>query len=454
MSDKAKKILMVVGFIAIVVLLAFLIWYVFFRKPTITPTPPITEGEGGAIVEGNLANLPISTYGSGITIVIDNSAYGTYGVSENLSNMTIEEIMEKYRNQDLKNVNEIETVPEKNTNIPLNVSDVANGGPTRTSIIALGNNVAPVISGNNLISFNPDDGMFYKLNLDTNEKNPLTSDTFKGASNIIWAPTNDKAVIEFPDGSNVVYDFNKDKQYVLPKDWYDFSFQKDGNKLAFMIDSNNYENRWLAISNIDGSGLTGIEPLGNNADKVDVMYSPNEQMVALSRTGEPIGMFQQSVLLIGLHGENFNDLKIEGRGYHPLWSPAGDKVVYDAYNQDTAYKPNIWVINATSDTAGIGSRSLGLNTWVSKCGFSSDGKLLYCAVPREMPEGAGMFPEMMDDAKIADDIYVVNIYTGYKKLVAQPNIDVTISKVFLNSDNSILYYQEKDTGNIYSIKLK
>lgn len=450
MSDRTKKILMIVGFVAVVILFAFLIWFIFFKKPTTVEQPNQEEG-GSTTPSGNISSLPVSSYGSGTTVIVDN---GTYGVSEDFSGMTLQEIIDKYKNQDVKNINEIKTSPEKNTTIPETVSNIANGGSTKTSIVSNDKNVSPVISGNNLISFNPDDGSFYKLNLNTNEKNLLTNDTFKGASDIIWAPTNDKAVIEFPDGSNIVYDFNKDKQYVLPKNWYDFSFQKDGNKLAFMIDSNTYENRWLAVSNIDGSGLTGIEPLGNNADKVDVMYSPNEQMIALSRTGDPVGMFQQSVLLIGLNGENFNDLKVEGRGYHPIWTPSGDKVVYDAYNQDTGYRPNLWVVNATSDNAGTGSRSLGINTWVSKCGFSSDGKSLYCAVPKEMPEGAGMFPEMMDDGKIADDIYVVNIYTGYKKLIAKPDKDITISKVFLSSEDSILYYQEKSSGNIYSIKLK
>lgn len=452
MNKKLKKILIIIGFILVVILLAILIWIVFFKGGTTTNNGSNT-GTGTTTNEGSgVVKLPTSSYGSGTTIVINNESYGT---GENLSNMTLQDILDKYKEQDLKNVNELPTTTqEKNTDLTKNTSDVANGGLTKTTIVSTGSNISPVISGNSLISFNPDDGTFYKIDLNTNKKEILTNDTFKGASSITWSSNDNLAVIEFPDGSNIVYDFTKDKQYVLPKDWYDFSFQKDGEKLAFMIDSTTYENRWLAVSNIDGSGLTGIEPLGNNADKVDVMYSPNEQMIALSRTGNAVGLFQQSVLLIGLNGENFNDLKVEGRGFHPIWSPAGDKVVYDAYNSDTSYKPNLWVINASSDTAGTNSKSLSINTWVSKCGFASDGVSLYCAVPKEMPDGAGMFPDMMDEAGIADNIYVVNIYTGYKKLIAEPSVDVTISKVFLNSDDSVLYYQEKSTGNIYSIKLK
>lgn len=451
MNEKLKKILMVLGFVGIVILIAFLIWLVFFKSTSTNVTTPIDDGT--TTTNNGTTTLPTtSTSGPGTTeVVVEEVGNDT---TEDISGLTLEEIMQKYKEQDLKNVGELPTISEKNTNIVEVVSDVASGGTTKTNIVSKGNNTSPIISGNNLISFNSSDGSFYKIDLSTGDKNLLTNDTFKGASNIVWAPTTNLAVIEFPDGTNVVYDFTKTKQYVLPKEWYDFSFQKDGEKLAFMIDSTNYDNRWLAISNIDGSGLTGIEPLGNNADKVDVMYSPNEQMIALSRTGDPVGMFQQSVLLIGLNHENFNDLLVEGRGFHPLWSKSGDKIVYDAYNKETSYKPNIWAVNATADNAGTNSKSLNLSTWVSKCSFNSDGTLLYCAVPRDMPEGAAMFPEMMSEAKIYDDIYVVNIYTGYKKLVAKPNQDVLISKVLLSNDDKILYYQDSVTGDLYSMKLK
>lgn len=432
MKEKTKKILMFVGFIGFVIVVAFLIYIVFF-KPTKINTP-VDNGN----VDNNTGNFPVNTsdgYGitnqnnGGNTIINNGNNVGTNNISGEVDNI------------------------KNNTDVVADITNIANGGITRGSLVSDKNNSSTTISGNNLLSFDSTDGGFYKIDLESGNRTLLTQDKFKGASNIVWAPTDSVAVIEFPDGSNVSYDFNKDKQYVLPQNWYDFSFQKDGEKLAFMTDSNNYDNRWLSVANIDGSGFKALEPLGNNADKVDVMYSPNEQIVALSRTGEPVGTFQQKVLLVGLNGENFEDLLIEGRGFNPLWTKKGDKVIYDAYNKESNYNPNIWVVNATAESAGTGSKSLNLKTWVNKCGFNSTGTLVYCAVPRELPDGAGMFPDMMDEAEIYDDIYVVNIYTGYKKIVAKPETDVSISKIIISDDDKTLYYQDKFSGAIYSIKL-
>ena len=64
-----------------------------------------------------------------------------------------------------------------------------------------------------------------------------------------------------------------------------------------------------------------------------------------------------------------------------------------------------------------------------------------------------MFPDMMNETTIYDDIYVVNINNAYKKLIAKPERDVTISKIMISDDNKTLYYQDKKTGSIYSIKL-
>ena len=454
MTEKTKKILMIVGFILFVAIMAVIIWFVFFNVKDIGINTNTGNNTGNTT--NNTGKLTPSNNGSNntgkdINVINDNNGNNT-----GLTPEQIKDIINKNNGQDLNNIGDnTGNNGTKITDLPDQQSNVANGGSVVTHTVTNYPTLNSTVSGKNIITFNSNDGGFYKIDPVTGNSKLITENKFKGAQNIVWAPTSDKAIIEFPDGSNVTYDFNKNKQYTLPKDWYDFSFQKDGEKIAFLVDSNSYKGRWLSVADPDGSQFSAVEPLGNNADKVIVSYSPNEQMIAMSRTGEAVGGLNQQVLLIGMNDENFKALEVQGRGFHPIWSPAGDKVVYDAYNADTSYNPNLWVVNASSDKIGTSHKSLGITTWVSKCGFDSTGKFLYCGVPRDtLPTGSGTFPETLDDGEFYDNIYKINIYTGYSQLIAKPVPDVTVESLYVSDDDSILYYKDKKTGYMYSMNLK
>lgn len=458
MTEKTKKILTIVAFVFIVFIAAFLIYVLFFKSVVDNNTNIPNNNSSSNNNSGG--KLTPSDNNTGTNVNIDdnennNGNIDNGGSGINLTPEQIRDIINKNNGQDLDNLNNNNNnSTDKNTSLPEKEGTVANGGIVYTNTVVNNPTLGMVISGNSLITFNKNDGGFYKTDPNTGKNVLITQDKFKGAENIVWAPTSEKAIIEFPDGSNVMYDFNKNKQYILPKNWYDFSFQKDAEKIAFLIDSNNYKERWLSVANPDGSDMSPIEPLGNNADRVIVSYSPNEQMIALSRTGEAIGGLSQQVLLLGLHDENFKALDVQGRGFHPIWSPSGDKIVYDAYNTDTSYNPNLWVVNSKSDTLGTGHKSLGVSTWVSKCGFDSTGKNLYCGVPRSFIVGSGMFPETLKEAGIYDDIYKINVYSGYSQLIAKPIPDISVESLTVSSDNSVLYYKDAISGNIYNMKLK
>lgn len=462
MKEKAKKIFIFVGFILVVIAAAFLIWYLFFNTGE-DPISNIINGgstSGGKIISGgSTSGGKNNTSGKDINIINNDS--GEENSANNSSSLTPEQIAEILNDggnvKDIENIISSGVIGNETNNIidTTRVNEVANGGITSSNMVTNYPTSSSVVSGNDIISYNPNDGRFYRYDAVTGKNSLVSNKKFEAAETIVFSSKSDKAVIEFPDGSNIVYDFNKDKQYILPANWHDFSFQKDGEKIAFMTDSENFNDRWLAVANYDGSNIVGIEPLGNNADKVTVSYSPNEQMVAFSRTGSEQSGLNQSVLLIGLNGENFDDLKVYGRGFHPIWSPKGDKVVYDAYNESTNYNPNLWVVNVSSSSVGNNYINLGLTTWVSKCTFDSTGNFLYCGVPKnKLPDGTGIFRDSIDGYNFFDNIYKINLKTGFSQVIAIPENNVTIDNMYISSDNSILYYRDKNSGMMYSIKLK
>ncbi len=465
MREKTKKILIVIGFIIITIIMAFGIWFLFFRQEGEGVVPEFISNIGGKISNrpSGGSTKPGKDTGKDITVEPDDGNDNQGGNNQGgkqTGDITPDDIVDIISGTD--NGRDIANIISgngsggltNNVDTPGKVSEIANGGNTNSNIVNNNNIKDAVVSGNTIIGYNPNDGGIYKYDPDTGRTEQVTDKKFKGAEDVTFSNNGDKAVIEFPDGSNVVYDFEKDKQYTLPASWHDFSFQKDGNKIAFMIDNEDFDKRWLAVSNPDGSSVIGIEPLGNNADKVTVSYSPNEQMIAFSRTGNAIGGLNQSVLLIGLNGENFDDIKVHGRGFHPKWSPKGTYVLYDAYNESTNYNPNLWLLKVSS--ASVGNQiNLGLQTWVKKCTFDSKETYLYCAVPKQkLPDGTVIFTDQIYGYGCYDKIYKINLSTGFSQILAIPSTNATIDTIYVTDDNSLLYYTDKNTGIMYSMKLK
>jgi len=107
---------------------------------------------------------------------------------------------------------------------------IARGGITKVN--DLDYDYTSYLSGNsnNAITYNPTSGKFYALSAN-GQKTELTSKIYKSAQNVVISPQKNSAILEFPDGTNIYYDFNKDKQITLPKDWTEFNFAPSGDQI-------------------------------------------------------------------------------------------------------------------------------------------------------------------------------------------------------------------------------
>ncbi len=300
----------------------------------------------------------------------------------------------------------------------------------------------------NIRYYNQGDGKFYRLASD-GQMRSLSDQTFYNVSNVTWANNNDKAVLEYPDGSKTIYDFEKQKQVTLPKHWEQFSFSPDSTQLAAKSIGLSPENRWLVTVNDDGSGTTLVEPMGENSDKVQIDWSPNRQTVAFSQTGEPLGGERREVLFVGLHGENFKSAVVEGLGFQPQWSPTGQKLLYSVYSTRSDFKPELWITDSYGDNIGGNRQMLKLNTWADKCAFAGD-TTLFCAVPRDLPQGAGILPEVAADNK--DDMYKIDLKTGLKTNISLGG-DYNIKSINFDQTKNKVFFTDATQSGVFQIKL-
>ena len=404
-----KKILLVIAFIAFVLGIGFALYWVFF-KPISTTTPDGNFGPGGLPGIGN----------GNVTIINDN-------VNDNSNGILPWQVY----------------IQDK-------ISDVANGGLTTVSEL-IPNEVKGVASSpNGLQYYDTETQKFYRINAN-GEIEELSNKLFYQVDQITWSGNGDKAILEYPDGSNILYNFKTGQQITLPIEMEDFSFDASNNKIAAKWIGTNEEDNWLVLANDDGSGMSLIEPLGDQAHHTFVGFSPDNQVAVMHR--KYIDAQRQKIYPIGLNGESFKSFTVDGAGFESDWSPEGSSMVYSVYNEASNYNPNLWVTNGRTSELGDIKVSLNLATWPDKCSFAGEDGM-YCAVPQGLPRGAGLYPEIAE--RYPDNFYYINLNSGVKNLIASPvgeNGSYTAHNLFPSPDGSVLYFTDGD-GNLQSIRLQ
>ncbi len=413
-----KKIFLILGFLAIVFGLGYLLWRFFFQPEIISPIATSTPG----VVSG----LPSAGLGTGTTGDLTGGP-GGLPTTDSQGNVI--------PGQGAPNANE--------------PNPVAAGGTTHTEVLSKSPSLGPTLSNDGGVQYyDKNDGKFYRIDSDGN-KTLLSDKVFHSVDSVTWAPDKDKAILVYPDGSKILYNFNTQKQVTLPAHWKDFSFSPDSSQIISKSIGIDPDNRWLVVSNDDGSKTKAVEEIGTNDASVYPSWSPNNQIVAMYTEG--VDFDRQEVFFIGLNGENFKSTIVEGRGFEPKWSTTGDRLLYSVYNSSDGLKPRLWIVDANADTISQNRRSIDLQTWADKCTFASNTEI-YCAVPESLDTGAGLFPELADKTK--DNLYKIDLETGSQKLIAVPDGSYNISQIIVGSDQDYLYFTDKFSGSIYKVKLR
>ena len=409
LSEQTKKILFAAFFVVFSIGTGYALYYFFFRPvvvPVSTETPQDQYG-GELGAAGQRGQVTSTTPGGEGTLPTAGTTAGTTGA-------------------------QTATAPTDVSLLRDSVTQATSMGPDGSTRF-----------------YDPATGKFYRVNPD-GSITELSARQFYNVEQISWGNTQNEAILQFPDGSNIYYDFDNQRQTTLPAHWEDFHFAPNSSDVVAKSMGLDQDNKFLITAKADGTEQTALYHMGDNADLVTPSWSPNNQVVGFSQTGDPQPDNGQAVVLLGKNHEEFKSLKVPGRGFQPLWSPSGKQLLYSAYHDRDQMKPMLWVSDASGDDINNNRRRLNLNTWADKCAWQ-DEKTLICGVPQYLPMGAGLDESSADG--IPHDVYLVDLISGISKKISSDDQTHALRKPILSTDGTKLTFTDAVTGKLYSYTL-
>lgn len=368
-------------------------------------------------------------------------------------------------NTALPNINGLPNVNGANTNTDGDPQDpttglpqidtVASGGLTNAVSITPDIDTTAPQPGNDgsLRYYDSESGQFFRVGVD-GTITQIGDAQFPNVETVTWAKASDQAILEFPDGNNIFYDFNSRDQVTLPKEYADFTFSPNADSIGFKYLHEDEERRVLATSRPDGSSAQTLESLGRYEDRVTVDWSPTGSVVA--HYAEYIDLNRQQIGFVGLNKENFKGIVISGNGLQTQYSPDGTRLLYSTYSSATENQHVLSIVDADGENIGNNNQTFSLRTSADKCGFSPDGAMAYCGVPTENVFGSGITPALLDD--VPDDIYSVNLTTGVTKKIATPVNEngealYRVTELFVTPGGGEIVFQDGNSGELITIDL-
>lgn len=393
MSPNLKRILLSLGLIAVAALAGWGLYWLFFRTlPTPIENPPSNMPGGGEFPSAGPSTGASSTASAGHFPVTPDDGVGPYVATGQAADR------------------------------------IAGAG-----VGADGGSVQYYDAGRQ---------QFVRLQAD-GSVDPLSAAKFYGVSDVTWAPGGSKAILAYPDGSNVLYDFATQQQATLPRAMDNFSFDPTGQKLASLYKGSSPEEQWLVVSNPDGSQIQLVEPISGKVDSFQPNWAPNGQVVGLFH--ETVDGSRQQVVPIGRNGENFRSFTAPGLGFVGSWSPSGERLLYSVHSSDG--KPQLYLADGRPQTFGSNSQPLGLAANADQCAFS--GTAVYCASLDNPPALVSQYPELAVGQPAS--LWRVDLTTGVTQRMGQLPANMTPGRVF-TSDQGV-YVADQTSGRLYASSL-
>ncbi|MDI6778046.1 MAG: hypothetical protein QMD77_02540 [Patescibacteria group bacterium] len=296
-------------------------------------------------------------------------------------------------------------------------------------------------------------GQLNQVSLDGKLDKVLSTEKYENIKKILWNRQKNAAIIKTKNPSGKIkyltHNLATKKIFVLKENTDSVAWSNMGDKIVYKYFDPKTKKRTISLSDPDGKNWKGLADF--NFQNVEIAPVPNSSDISFWPTADahlstvvgtaPFGGGDKWEILHDRFGADF------------LWSPDGGSAAVSYTDQKGGHKTDL----ATMDKSGNRFQPLGFPTFVSKCAWSADSKLLFCALPGNIPEAA-VLPNDWREGKIktADTFWKIEMAGGKKqRLVDTEKISQSFDVLnpFLSKDEKALFFVNKADGKLYKLSI-
>lgn len=229
----------------------------------------------------------------------------------------------------------------------------------------------------------------------------------------------------------------------LPAEATAYDFSPDGTSIAYLVKRTNDTALIMADAGNKSPKIVYTTPVPD----FTIRWISKSTMVLVSR---PSGLAPSLILTFDLLTHKTASILNGTRGVIILPVPDGSGFIFSQSDQNGVAQA---IARYTFKTGA--TDVLNLTTIADKCGFSANGKVLYCGAP------AGGLPGTMPDdwyrgaTSFSDAIVAVDLVTNQVITLAPSTSDFNVDAtwLFTSPDGTMLFFQNKTTEHLWRIDL-
>lgn len=329
------------------------------------------------------------------------------------------------------------------TDFTVNGQPIVSEGKLKT--ISDGPAVAAKLSSETLL-FYDFSGQLWQIS--SGETNPVAIDqaTINDPADVIWSLDLKNIVKSGSGQADVKYifsDFTKKNLINLKSGIKSLAFSPDGKKIAYYVFENQKSNT-LFTSDPDGRNQKTL--IGSLKLRDTVLAWPKISQISL--TARPSGLISGDIW--ALDTRNFIFTKLIGglNGLEALWAPGGNSFIY-SYTDQNGQNPKLAMYNKKGEKKDLSD----ISTLIDKCVWANDSISVFCAVPKNWPEGMVLPDDYYKRVNLTvDDVWKINTETEEKKLLASNLGD--IKNLIIDEGESNIFFILRSDQILYRLNLR
>ncbi|EKE15633.1 MAG: hypothetical protein ACD_11C00116G0020 [uncultured bacterium] len=292
-------------------------------------------------------------------------------------------------------------------------------------------------------------GKTWQTDFDGKNKKNISDTELTGLIDVKWSPEGNKAITVFNKSNNqknfFLYDFDKKQANKLKEGIDEVSWDQLGNKILYKYFDSQTKARSVDMSNLDGSNYKKL----SNVSFRDIVIASIPQSSSVSFWNEGNSEEETQLMLVNANGGETKTIFSGKFGADYLWSPNGKKAW-------VSFVDNNNLVSGLVDIDGEYA-DLGIPTLASKITWSSDGKIVYYALPGSIPQEMTMPNDYKNKRFTTNDTFWKTDTTSGKKERIIELEDIAgaydATNLHLTASEDILFFINRIDGKLYRLQL-